>query len=276
MKKNIPESIYLSIAGFILKVQFQHSELEYIKNRLIDEILNVYKGFRTQKKANVDFKICIGDKASLNIIQRVNSGEGFISFYEKIDSKTIRTYYQISLTQFNVVIRDILCQLLSDHDGFFLHSSCSSVFGYAYIFTGISGAGKSTIMKSLHPTFPALADDTTIIKKEGNVYCCYQTPFIEKEFWINKTSSKRKFRGLYILKKSTKYAIRKITKKEYVISEIMEQVVTKESYVTKQIRSVFTFVNSMESVFELSFGKDRNKIKQLIYRCVSQFDLSKF
>jgi len=264
MKKNISESIYLSIAGFILKVQFQHSELVYIKNRLTDEILNVYKGFRTQKNAKVDFEIFISDKASLNVIQRVKSGEVFISFYEKLDSKIIKTYYQISLTQFNAVIRDILCQLLSDHDGFFLHSSCSSVFGCAYIFTGASGAGKSTIMKSLHPTFSALADDLTIIKKEGNIYYCYQTPFIEKEFWINKTSLKRKFRGLYILKKSTKYAINKTVNKERIILEIMNQGVTKEPYITKQIRNIFHFVNSEKNVFELCFGKNRRKIIQLI------------
>lgn len=58
----------------------------------------------------------------------------------------------------------------------FLHASSLVINNKAYVFCGEVGAGKSTIRK-LGGQYPSLSDDTTIIKKEGDEYFVYPSPF---------------------------------------------------------------------------------------------------
>ncbi len=60
--------------------------------------------------------------------------------------------------------------------GLLIHSSCVIEGGNAYIFSGRSGAGKSTIARLSHPR-PLLSDEATIVKVTGDEVTVYDSPF---------------------------------------------------------------------------------------------------
>lgn len=93
----------------------------------------------------------------------------------------------LSVAGFNIKIRFQKTEwLLADNKGFILRSSAANFNEKAYLFLGKSGAGKFTIMKLLNGKYSALADDDVIVKKESYNYYLYQSPFLEKEWWIKK------------------------------------------------------------------------------------------
>ena len=62
----------------------------------------------------------------------------------------------------------------------------------------------------LKENFTPLADDSIIVKKEDGDFFCYQTPVIDKESWIKRSSSRFKLGAIIVLKKNKSYKLVKI------------------------------------------------------------------
>lgn len=74
------------------------------------------------------------------------------------------------------LIRVLLSVLLTRQQGFLLHAATVVINGRAYVFTGKSGAGKSTVA-SLSPEGSVLTDEISLLKfVEGNWHA-FGTPF---------------------------------------------------------------------------------------------------
>ena len=80
--------------------------------------------------------------------------------------------------------------------GFFLHASCGTIDGKAYIFTGKHNSGKSTALKNLKPE-RVIAEDSLAIRNNGNTFSVFSIPF-RKE-----TSRRGKAQAIIFPKKST-------------------------------------------------------------------------
>lgn len=74
------------------------------------------------------------------------------------------------------LLRVLLSWKLLGHHGFLLHAATVVRNGKAYIFTGRSGAGKSTVA-SLSPEGSVLTDEISLIRREDGVWRAYGTPF---------------------------------------------------------------------------------------------------
>ncbi len=74
------------------------------------------------------------------------------------------------------LLRVLLSWKLLDHHGFLLHAATVVRNGKAYIFTGRSGAGKSTVA-SLSPEGSVLTDEISLIRREDGAWRAYGTPF---------------------------------------------------------------------------------------------------
>ena len=75
-------------------------------------------------------------------------------------------------------------KILNDFDGFFFHSSCLALDGEGYVFTALSGTGKSTHTRNWRKCFGdrvvMINDDKPIIRKiNGTFYVC-GTPWMGK------------------------------------------------------------------------------------------------
>ncbi len=75
-------------------------------------------------------------------------------------------------------------KILAEYDGFFFHSSCLELDGEGYMFTALSGTGKSTHTRNWRTFFgdrvTMINDDKPIIRKiDGTFYVC-GTPWMGK------------------------------------------------------------------------------------------------
>jgi len=74
------------------------------------------------------------------------------------------------------LLRVFLSWKLLEHQGFLLHAATVIRDGKAYIFTGRSGAGKSTVA-TLSPEGSVLTDEISLLRREQGVWRAYGTPF---------------------------------------------------------------------------------------------------
>ena len=80
---------------------------------------------------------------------------------------------------------------LMDHDGMMLHASCVVVDGYAYLFSGPCGMGKSTHTQKYLKTFPdavIINDDKPALRRIGGRWYAFGTPWCGKD-GINENAS---------------------------------------------------------------------------------------
>ncbi len=74
------------------------------------------------------------------------------------------------------LLRILLTWMLLPRAGFLLHAATVIREGRAYLFTGKSGAGKSTVA-SLAPEGSVLTDELSLLRREDGVWRAYGTPF---------------------------------------------------------------------------------------------------
>ena len=74
------------------------------------------------------------------------------------------------------LLRILLSWVLLRHAGFLLHAATVVRNGRAYVFTGSSGAGKSTVA-SMAPSGSVLTDEISLLRREKGEWRAYGTPF---------------------------------------------------------------------------------------------------
>jgi len=75
------------------------------------------------------------------------------------------------------VMRILHSLVLAEQGGFLLHSASAVRAGRAFLFSGVSGAGKSTIARLAPPDVTLLTDEISYIRPVGDDYRAYGTPF---------------------------------------------------------------------------------------------------
>jgi len=258
------ETIYLNIAGFNIQINLQPTEWDFAKKLKEKEIKKYWAGFIISQPKKINYKINFVEKRYIDIIYKKKKKRQYMSFFEEKNKKAINTFYRVSIFQFQTILRHIINKLLAGH-GFILHGSASNINGRAFLFTGRNGAGKSTIMKLLKDKFPPLADDTIFIKKEDGKYYLYQTPFIEKEWWVKKNSQKLELRKVYFLKKERFFKEELIKNKSFLFEKIAKQSwVEEDKFVNKKTKLIYQFAHSFNKFYYLSFTKNKKRLFNFI------------
>lgn len=75
------------------------------------------------------------------------------------------------------VLRITHSLLLAMEGGFLLHASSTIRNGRAFLFAGVSGAGKTTIVRLAPPDATLLTDEVSYVRRAGDGYRAYGTPF---------------------------------------------------------------------------------------------------
>lgn len=259
--------LFLTVAGFTIRMEFHSTEWKHARHKLISEINQYYKGFITKKKlSEVHATIHFIERLGMEIMSIKQSQKKFINFYELNSKKEIISFYQIGIYQISIILREIIQKLLADNHGFILHASASLFKNKAYIFLGKSGAGKSTSMRLLHDKYKALADDGIIIKKEKGGDYLYQTPFIDKEAWVNKTSIRYKIGPLFFLNKSEKNHLKKIYLQEKITNKLIQSLFTDVKYSKNQMKYILEFLGKSRQYYDLYFRKNKKELIDLLSR----------
>jgi hypothetical protein len=77
----------------------------------------------------------------------------------------------------NSILRVLHTLYLAHHHGFLLHAASAVRNGWAFIFSGLSGAGKTTISHCAACDVQLLTDEISYIRWDGDEYRAWGTPF---------------------------------------------------------------------------------------------------
>lgn len=266
MKLTNNDYLYLNIAGFYIQLHFSPLDNEFLQNTFKNNILRICQNFAlTQKPRVIDYYIDIVYKLNLGFHQRKTHKKLFINLYEQISENKIIVFYHVSNFQFQLILRNILQELLLRGNGFFLHSSAIKIENKVNLFLGMSGAGKSTIITLLRSDYIAMGDDNVIIKKEEGDYYFYQTPFMEKEWWVVKNPNRNIIENIYFLRKANFFKTYRMDDKDEILRLFIKQIWCRDAEEIKsQMKSVFNFIHVFNNFYYLFFGKDKEQLNLLI------------
>ena len=75
------------------------------------------------------------------------------------------------------VLRILHSLVLASRGGFLLHAASGISEGRAFLFSGVSGAGKTTISRLAPPEATLLTDEISYVRPQGEGYAAFGTPF---------------------------------------------------------------------------------------------------
>ncbi|OGK13039.1 hypothetical protein A3A93_03870 [Candidatus Roizmanbacteria bacterium RIFCSPLOWO2_01_FULL_38_12] len=259
------EVVYLSFAGFIIAVRFYPPNEGWLPEVFKEDLYNYHGGLiiKNLGRKKIDYTIRVIDENNIQFVRLAKVNRNLVHFYEKENDKSLTTFYHIGIYQFQIVLRIVANKLLAKHKSFLLHSSGNEIGDKAHLFLARSGGGKSTIMGLLHPTYKGIADDTIIIKQEGNHYYAYQTPFLEKKPWIKKTPKRYEIGGMYFLHKNPVFSLTKITNKNDLSERVLKSIWFDVDYPRQKVSQIIKLVKQEDYFYDLVFAKDQKRINKL-------------
>jgi hypothetical protein len=119
-----------------------------------------------------DLDLAVSGNKDLWTIQR---GDFFSTYNPTLRQGNVRQ--TANPWSIDALIRIIHSLELARNRGFLLHAASAIVNKRAFIFTGASGAGKTTISRLAPKSASLLTDEISCIRREGEVFRAWGTPF---------------------------------------------------------------------------------------------------
>jgi hypothetical protein len=156
---------------------------------------------------------------------------------------------------FDSLLRIQLSWMLPLKDGFLLHAATIIRDGKAYLFTGRSGAGKSTVA-SLSPPGSVLTDEISLLRREDGVWRAYGTPFWG-EFRAAGSNKSLPVAGIFRLVQAPENRLTLLGRVE-LLRAVLPNVLffSPEPSANRRLLEVLTQVAAEISGYNLSFRKD--------------------
>lgn len=217
------DTFFLKIADFVILVVLLPTD-NYWRKTFKKNIFYFYKDFFVKKSKKIDFIIHIKNKTDLNIYGNMKKKIWYIDFFKERGLKRIETYYQLSPYQFQILVGKIIFILLTNNDGLFIHASANNINNKAVVFTGEEKSGKSFISNMLNKKYPKLADDTVFIRVKLGKLMLYQTPFVEKNKVIKRTSCSYPISKIIFLNNKHNFLVKKLTNNKEVINKLIANI----------------------------------------------------
>ena len=117
----------------------------------------------------------------------------------------------------DAVLRIVHTLLLAKQGGFLLHSASAIRNGKAFLFAGVSEAGKTTISRLAPPDVTLLTDEISYVRRQAETYVAYGTPFTGELAKLGENVS-APISALYLLAKGQSNRIEPIPAAEAVRS----------------------------------------------------------
>jgi hypothetical protein len=155
------------------------------------------------------------------------------------------------------LIRILLSVLLAPQRGFLLHAATVLRDGRAYVFTGKSGAGKSTVA-SLSPVGSVLTDEISLLKFVDGQWHAFGTPFWG-EFRAGGANVHAPVAGLYVLRQAPDDRVERISARES-LRAILPNILffARERSLTEKLLLWLTQFTASVPGYELFFRKDHH------------------
>lgn len=109
----------------------------------------------------------------------------------------------------NSVLRILHTLMLAPRGGFLLHAASAVRNGHAFVFSGVSGAGKTTISRLAPDDAVLLTDEISYITRNGSEYAAWGTPF-PGDLGVSGKNVCAPIRNLFLLNKGSENRIEPI------------------------------------------------------------------
>jgi len=203
----------IAIGGMPVRVHTEDSSfLEMLQSR--------YSGFLdSEQEAEYDFDVDIvapgfGDPEA-DVRVRQHSGRwllqrgDFRAEWEPA-SRTGRIWQSANPYSIDAVLRIVHTLVLAKQGGFLLHAASAIRNGKAFLFAGVSGAGKTTISRLAPPDATLLTDEISYVRKVGDGYVAFGTPFTGELAKLGENASAA-VEALYLLSQGPENRVEPLT-----------------------------------------------------------------
>ena len=155
------------------------------------------------------------------------------------------------------VLRIVHTLILARSGGFLLHASSAVRNGKAFLFSGLSGAGKTTIVSLAPPDAVLLTDEASYISKADGGYLAHGTPFAG-ELGVPGANISAPVAAVYLLEKSSENRMDAVPQAE-AVRRLMRNILffaEDAALVQKVFEAACAFTASVP-VYRLSFFPDQ-------------------
>jgi hypothetical protein len=115
----------------------------------------------------------------------------------------------------DAVLRIVHTLILAKQGGFLVHAASAIRGGRAYLFAGVSGAGKTTISRLAPSDCALLTDEISYVRRDGDAYRACGTPFAGELARVGENTS-APLSTLFLLEKGAENRIEPVAKSEAV------------------------------------------------------------
>ena len=174
------EAVSIEIGGMAIALRTQDPSF----HRLIE---NRYTGFvGTSADSHLKFDIDLREPSESSVDDdlevKMEHGEWLLKrgdFRASWNPETSRGRIRQSCNPYAIdcVLRIVHSLVLARQGGFLVHAASAIRGGKAFLFSGVSGAGKTTISRLAPPDATLLTDEISYLRREGNRYIACGTPF---------------------------------------------------------------------------------------------------
>jgi len=156
----------------------------------------------------------------------------------------------------DALLRIVHTLVLAKDGGFLLHSASAIRNGKAFLFAGVSEAGKTTISRLAPPDVTLLTDEISYVRKQGEAYVAFGTPFTGELAKLGENVS-APIDTLYLLSKGPENRIDSVSQAEATRSLLANLLffAEDEELVQAIFHSAFEFVSRVP-VARLTFVPD--------------------
>jgi len=259
---------FLEIAGFGIRLVFEPTDQIKIKERLLNEILDIWGkgGFIGKKRKNYDFEIRFASQAGrIEVFRKKGGKEHFLTLNKDYRHKKIETFYYIGILTFQLILREVLSYLLRK-DGFLLHASGSlDRDGNLFIFLAPSGGGKTTLSNLLKEGgLRKFSDDILLVRKLGGKWRFFSPPFIEKEHMpLKREATGAKI--FTIIKKGKKVSSKRLKREDKILKAVLGKIWTPSGKIESRCFKTATAFVSENNFYQLVSALDVKSLKEIIY-----------
>jgi hypothetical protein len=188
--------------------------------------------------------------------QRADFAYDFEGAVLRADSRKIRFDGVRNEYALDSLLRILLSWKLTGRNGFLLHAATVIRNGRAHVFTGRSGAGKSTVA-SLSPKGSVLTDEISLLRREHGEWRAYGTPFWG-EFRAAGSNTSAPVHGIYRLVQAAENRVTSLRPVE-MIRALLPNVLffSSESEATRRLLEIVSQAAEETPGYEFAFRKDR-------------------
>ena len=160
------------------------------------------------------------DELNAELTVKIEAGEWLLrrgDFLARWNPKAGHGHIRQSRSPYAIdaVLRIVHSLILARQGGFLVHAASAIRGGKAFLFSGVSGAGKTTISRLAPPDATLLTDEISYVRREGNRYFACGTPFAGELARVGENQS-APLSALFLLEKGLQNTIEPLSATEAV------------------------------------------------------------